>query len=86
VLADHDQTEAPWYRTGKGARMQITGLTTLIKYIPVLIAAILLGNWFLAEVRKSRAAGAPWYQPYQSLPGILIIVILIIPIILWLLR
>jgi len=66
--------------------MEITGLVTLLKYIPVLIAAILLGNWFLAEVRKSRAAGASWYQPYTSLPGILVIIILIIPVILWLLR
>ena len=66
--------------------MEITGLTTLLKFIPVLVAAILLGNWFLSEVRKNRASGGPWYQPYLSLPGILIIIILLIPVVMWILR
>lgn len=52
----------------------------IIKYIPVLIAAMLLGNWFMAEVKKSKTRGEKWYKPYFSLPGILILLALFIPI------
>ncbi len=53
----------------------------IVKYIPVLIAALLLGNWFLAEARKAKAQKKPWYAPYLSVPGILIILALCLPII-----
>ena len=56
---------------------------TLVKYAGVLIAAIMVGNWFLAEVKKARVKGKPWYQPYYSAPGILIILGILFPIILW---
>jgi hypothetical protein len=56
-----------------------------LKIIPVLIAAILLGNWFLAELKRANATGKPWYTAYISMPGLLILLaILIIPIVLWL--
>jgi len=46
-------------------------IVIFLKIIPVLIAAILIGNWFLAD--------------YVSIPGLLILLaILIIPIVLWL--
>ena len=64
----------------------MTNVTMLIKAICVLGAAALIGNWFLAEVRKAKAAGKPWYAPYLSLPGLLIIVFLMIPVILWILK
>jgi len=59
---------------------QIEGL---IKMIAVLVAAILIGNWFLAEVKKARLARKPWHQPYLSTPGILIMLALLLPILYW---
>ena len=56
-----------------------------LKIIPVLIAAILLGNWFLAELKRANATGKLWYTAYISVPGLLILLaILVIPIVLWL--
>lgn len=56
-----------------------------LKIIPVLIAAILLGNWFLAELKRANATSKPWYTAYISVPGLLILLaILVIPIVLWL--
>ncbi len=53
-----------------------------LKYLSVLIAAVILGNWYLAEYRKARIAGLPWYRAYFTLPGILIVlIILILPVI-----
>jgi hypothetical protein len=57
-----------------------------LKIIPILLAAILIGNWFLAELKRANATGKPWYAAYLSPPGLLILVaVLIIPIALWLL-
>ena len=56
---------------------------TLFKYAAVLIAASILGNWFLSELKKARSAGSPWYRPYLSLPGILIIIAILLPIVYW---
>ncbi|MGD8242546.1 MAG: hypothetical protein PVF59_06970 [Desulfobacterales bacterium] len=56
----------------------------LIKMAAVLMAAILLGNWFLAEVKSAKALRKPWYAPYLSLPGIAILVIaIILPLMMW---
>ena len=60
-------------------------IVQILKIIPILIAAILLGNWFLAELKRANATGKPWYSAYLSIPGLLIMLaILIIPIALWL--
>ena len=53
---------------------------TILKAIPILLAAFLLGNWFLSEARKAKLAGKPWYTPYLTVPGILILIILMIPV------
>ena len=54
----------------------------ILQFISILIAAGILGNWYLAEYRKARRAAMPWYRAYFSLPGIVIfITILILPII-----
>ena len=58
-------------------------LITIARIIAPLVAAILLGNWFMSEVKKARFKGAPWYQPYISIPGLLIILAILVPIILW---
>jgi hypothetical protein len=52
----------------------------ILKAIPILLAAFFLGNWFLAEVRKAKAASKPWYAPYLTIPGILIVVSFMTPI------
>jgi uncharacterized protein HemY len=52
-----------------------------LQYLSVLIAAIILGNWYLSEYKKARIAGLPWYRAYFSLPGILIVaLILFLPV------
>lgn len=58
-------------------------LVNILKLISILVAALLIGNWFLAEVKKARLNGKPWYQPYLSIPGLLIILALMLPIIVW---
>jgi len=58
----------------------------VLKMAAVLIAAILIGNWFLKELHKARMSGAPWYKPYLSIPGLLILLVLLLPIIIWALR
>jgi len=64
----------------------VEGLTLMavIKPIAVLAAAIILGNWFLAEMKRARLAGAPWYKAYLTLPGVLIVIALSLPLIYWL--
>ncbi len=52
----------------------------IIKYVPVLIAAFLLGTWFMSETKKAKIQRKPWYAPYISTPGILILLALILPI------
>jgi len=51
-----------------------------------LVAAILVGNWFLSEVKKARAANQPRYRAYISPPGLLIILVILIPILLWIIN
>ena len=65
----------------------MANLITLIKIIAVLTAAGLLGNWFLSEVKKSKLKGDPGYKAYLSLPGIIIILlVLLLPIISYLIK
>jgi hypothetical protein len=56
-------------------------LLKLIKYVAVLVAAIIVGNWFLSEVKKAKVNEQPWYKPYVSLPGLIILAALSLPII-----
>jgi hypothetical protein len=60
--------------------------TTIIRIIAPLVAAILVGNWFMSEVKKARFKGAPWYQAYVSIPGLLIILVILLPIVLWIIK
>jgi hypothetical protein len=54
---------------------------TIVKYAVVLIAATIIGNWFLAEVKKANRKQQPWYKPYLSLPGLIILAALSLPLI-----
>jgi hypothetical protein len=64
----------------------VATLTTIVRIIAPLLAAIFVGNWFMSEVKKARFKGAPWYQAYLSIPGLLIILAILIPIILWIIK
>jgi H+/Cl- antiporter ClcA len=58
----------------------------VLRLAAVLAAAALLGNWFLAELRKARRQNLPWYAAYLSPPGLLILAALLVPLIYWLAR
>jgi H+/Cl- antiporter ClcA len=64
----------------------VANLASIIKIIAVLAAAMLIGNWFLAELKVARSKGRPWYTPYLSIPGLLIILALVLPVIIWILN
>jgi hypothetical protein len=55
-------------------------LIKLAKYIAVLVAAMIIGNWFLAEVRKAKSNKQPWYKPYVSVPGLIVLAALSLPL------
>lgn len=61
-------------------------LLSILKMIAVLVAASFLGNWFLSEFKKAKALNKPWYAPYLSIPGALIIIAIFIPVMLWMLK
>lgn len=48
-------------------------MITVLKMAAALIASIMVGNWYIAEVQKAKENGDPWYKPYISPPGLLII-------------
>jgi hypothetical protein len=58
----------------------VASFLEIIKYVPVLVAALLLGNWFMTEVKKAKIQQKPWYAPYLSIPGILILLAISLPI------
>ena len=64
----------------------VSTLTTIIKIIAPLVAAILVGNWFMSEVKKVRFRGGPWYQAYVSIPGLLVILAILLPMVLWIIK
>jgi hypothetical protein len=58
----------------------------LLSFISVLVAAILIGTWFLDEIKQTKLNNLPWYTPYLSFPGIIIIIALTIPIMIRILK
>ena len=61
--------------------MDELNLFTVVKLVAVLVAASIIGNWFLAEVRKAKLRKEPWYKPYLSVPGLIILAALSLPLI-----
>jgi len=59
-------------------------LIELLKLAAVLAAAVVLGNWFLAEFKKARRLNQPWYSAYLSPPGLLSLAALLVPWLYWL--
>lgn len=59
-------------------------LISLLRVAVILLAAALVGNWFLGEFKKAKALGKPWYYAYLTLPGLLVIAAVIgLPLIAW---
>jgi len=59
-------------------------IAQLAKMVAVVLAAVLLGNWFLAEIRSARRRRLPWYAPYLTPAGIFMaLAVLGLPILLW---
>ncbi len=59
-------------------------LLSLIKMAAVLAGGLLLGRMYFEEVKKAKRAGAPWYAPYRTPPGILVVLALMLPLFVWL--
>jgi hypothetical protein len=64
----------------------MNSLMEMIKLAAVISGAMILGRWFLQEVRSARADQAPWYAPYLSGPGILVFLVLLLPVFIRLMR
>ena len=47
-----------------------------IKFGAVFAAALILGKWFDKERKKSMAQGRPWWAPWRTAPGIIILLII----------
>ena len=61
-------------------------MVVILKYAAVLAAAGIVGNSFLKELKKAQALGLPWYRPYLTIPGIVVILAILLPIIIHLSR
>ncbi|MFZ0131711.1 MAG: hypothetical protein WAK95_04155 [Desulfobacterales bacterium] len=59
-------------------------LKNLLTLAAPLLAAVILGNLFLTEVKKARRSRAAWYAPYLTLPGLMVLAALSIPVLIWL--
>lgn len=66
-----------------GSKLTVAGL---FKAAAMLLAAGILGNWFLSEVKQAKMKKKPWYTPYLSVPGLLILLALSLPVIAWLVQ
>jgi len=51
-----------------------------------MVAAVILGSWFLSEVKNSRNNKLPWYRPYLTAPGLLILIATALPLVLWIVK
>jgi hypothetical protein len=51
-----------------------------------LAAAVFIGKQFTAEAKKARRRERPWYAVYFTLPGVLILLAIGLPIAVWILR
>jgi hypothetical protein len=61
-------------------------MITVLKFVAVMIAAGIVGNSFLGKNRQARREGQSWYQPYLSLPGLMVVVAILLPVLVWWLR
>jgi len=64
----------------------MSSVVGILKLVSILTAAMLVGNMFLKEVKKAQAERKAWYTPYASVPGVLILLCLILPILAWIIN
>lgn len=55
----------------------MASLIQAVKIVSILAGAILLGQWFLTEVKRARRMNRPWYSAYLTPPGILVLIALL---------
>jgi len=60
--------------------MESFNFSSLVRYAAVLVAAMIIGSWFLVEVKKAKFAKQAWYKPYLSIPGLIILAALCLPL------
>ena len=65
--------------------MDVSKIIEIVKIVAVLLAAALVGNWFLSEAKKARRQAKTWYAAYLSLPGLVVILAICLPLIIWIL-
>ncbi|MCG8473771.1 MAG: hypothetical protein MI742_18225 [Desulfobacterales bacterium] len=53
-------------------------LQAYIGYIAIVGVALILGRWYARERDRLMAQGEPWIRSWTTLPGILILVVLVI--------
>ncbi len=67
--------------------MALMTFMNMLKVIAIMAAGMLLGHMFLEEVKKARDLKLPWYKPYMTLPGALVVFFCILfPILIWMVR
>lgn len=67
--------------------MALMTFMNMLKVIAIMAAGMLLGHMFLEEVKKAQYLKLPWYKPYMTLPGALVIFFCIaFPILIWMVR
>ena len=53
----------------------------IFKFAAVILAAVIIGRWFKAELDKAVINKEPWYTAYLTIPGLIIIFAILSPII-----
>lgn len=69
-----------------GDEKKVDAILQIARLCAVMLAAVLLGKWFLSEVGRARAMGKPMITAYLSIPGILILLGVLSPIVIWMFR
>ena len=53
----------------------------IFKFAAVILASVIIGKWFKNELDKATINKQPWYTPYLTIPGLIIIFAILSPII-----
>ena len=68
---------------GTKGEKKVDQIIPFLRMVAVLVAAAIVGNMFLTEVKKNRLRGAKWYKPYLSLPGLVVVAAVALPLFVW---
>ncbi len=60
-------------------------MLSILQFAPIIICSVIVGRWFLSEVKKAKSANLPWFSPYFTIPGILVLMGLTAPLFIYLL-